>query len=143
MTYKIAVASSDGVNIDLSFGAAGHFDIYSVDKTEYRLTEKRTAPTKEESKAENICGDEKRECNSSCSNNKSCGADGKSFPKVEMLSDCRCIICKKIGFNITKQLEKKAITSFDVDCTVEEALKKVTDYFNKIDNHISLRKSAE
>ena len=30
MAYKIAVASSDGINIDLSFGVADEFLIYEI-----------------------------------------------------------------------------------------------------------------
>lgn len=43
---------------------------------------------------------------------------GGTFPKVQLLSDCRCIVCKKIGFNIQKQLEKLAlikITKLDIE----------------------------
>ena len=39
---------------------------------------------------------------------------------------------------MTKQLEKKAISSFDVDCPVQEALEKITKYFHSVDNHVSL-----
>jgi hypothetical protein len=40
---------------------------------------------------------------------------------------------------VQKQFEKLAITGFDVDCTVEEALQKITAYLDKIDKHQSLR----
>ena len=49
----------------------------------------------------------------------------------------------KNWFNITKQLEKLAITGFDVDCTIEEALKKITYYLEKVDGHQSLRGFAK
>ena len=38
----------------------------------------------------------------------------------------------------TKQLEKKAVASFDVDCPVQVALEKISNYFHSVDNHISL-----
>ncbi len=154
MSYKIAIASSDGTNIDLSFGEASAFDIYEVDGTEYTLTERRKydfpenvipgqPKQSEESGIQAGCGSSEASggCGSSgnCGTGTGCGSAGGQFPKVELLRDCRCIVCKKIGFHVVKQLEKLAITSFDIDCSVEEALRKITDYLYKIDNHQSLR----
>lgn len=58
-----------------------------------------------------------------------------------LLSDCRCVVCKKIGFQAQKQFEKKAISVFDVECEIKEALDKITFYYNKIDRHESLLKN--
>ena len=68
-----------------------------------------------------------------------CGGAGEASAKVELVSDCRCVVCKKIGFHIQKQLERKAISAFDVTCPVEEALEKISHYFTRMDNHESLR----
>lgn len=144
MAYKIAVASGDGVNIDLSFGAAYGFDIYEAEGTKYRLAEKRkyelpegAAPVAEDGES---CGNGSGcSTSSGCGTGGGCGASGGTFPKVQLIRDCRCVICKKVGFHVSKQLEKLAITSFDVDCTVEEALTKITAYLEKIDTHQSLR----
>ena len=48
MSYRIAVASSDGISIDLHFGEADHFLIYEVEGMEYTLMGERR------------CRDEKR-----------------------------------------------------------------------------------
>ena len=157
MSYLIAVATSDGVNIALTFGAADAFHVYEVEGTEYSLKEVRSAVFPEASvPAGEACsegcpdgssvdapGSGRREagCGSGlgCGNGGGgCGGGGHSA-KVDIISDCRSLVCKKIGFQAQKQLEKKAIASFDVDCTVEEALTKISGYFSKIDNHISLR----
>ena len=69
-----------------------------------------------------------------------CGGAGGASKKVELIADCRSLVCQKIGFQAQKQLEKKAIAGFDVDCSVDEALAKIAAYFDKIDNHISLRR---
>ena len=76
-----------------------------------------------------------------CGNGRGCS--GAVFPKVEIISDCRCVVCKKIGYKVQKQLEKLAIISFDIDCTVEEALNKITVYIQKTDTHRSLRGIAK
>ena len=59
--------------------------------------------------------------------------------KVALIEDCRAVVCKKVGFQAQKQFEKKAISVFDVECSVEEALEKITSYYYKIDNRQSLR----
>ncbi len=41
MAYKIAVATSDGVIIDRTFGSAEHFAIYEVNDKNFTLAEKR------------------------------------------------------------------------------------------------------
>jgi len=152
MAYKIAIASSDGVNIDISFGSALKFYIYEVNGTQYQLAEQREYVSPETAKSEdttaiafnnnelsgcgsgNGCGNG---ASSSCGSGGGCGSAGGNFSKVELLSDCRCIVCKKIGFHVQKQLEKKTITGFDVNCSIEEALKKITVYLEKVDGHQS------
>lgn len=146
MAYKIAIGSSDGVNIDVSFGAASSFDIYEVDGDKYIFIEKRQYAVSELN--EDGSKVEKCESKEGCGNKTGCGSgggcvgNGAAQPKVELLSDCRSIVCRKIGFNVTKQLEKKAIAGFDVECDVREALDKITKYFYKVDSHQSLRGSA-
>jgi predicted Fe-Mo cluster-binding NifX family protein len=136
VSYKIAVGSSDGKNVDLKFGEVTKFLIYEV-ADEITLAEER------EFKAE---AEPKTNCNTSSCDSKSCGGNGGgcSGPgdisaKVELISDCRAIVCKKIGFQVQKQLEKKAISVFDVECEVKTALDKITFYYKRIDNHESLR----
>jgi hypothetical protein len=155
MSYKIAVASSDGTHIDETFGSAKEFLIYEVTDETYVKSEVRAVeevsnavdevsqPQKEAASQEN-CGNSgscgKSGCNSGLGGG--CLGGGEVSGKVELISDCRCIVCKKIGFHIQKQLERKAITSFDVTCTVEEALQKITAYFHKVDTHQSFRRTS-
>ena len=149
MSYRIAVASSDGEQIDLHFGGASFFYIYEVDDGgNYSLLERRLVPQVEgaggapASCAPASCaqgGDGCAPSGAGCSGlgGGGCGAAGPSA-RVELLADVRAVIAAKIGFNATKQLEKRAISSFDVDCSVEEALEKITKYFYSVDNHVSL-----
>lgn len=140
MAYKIAVASSDGQNIDLTFGGAGEFIIYEVKEDgSYIQTEIRKVLDTQASEQDNNCGD-KSSCGTGAGcKSHGCGNMGGEIPQVSKLSDCRCIICKKIGFRVQKQLEKKAIVSFDVECGIEEALNKITLYFERLDQHKTLR----
>lgn len=156
MSYKIAVASSDGIQINETFGSAKSFIIYEVtDGICERLEEREYhqddidgdgvsllgEDTPSGGCGSNIYGSENG-CGSGSgcgSHGGGCGGPGASSAKVELISDCRCIVCKKIGFQIQKQLERKAISAFDVSCTVEEALKKISFYYKRMDNHETLR----
>ncbi|WP_044916988.1 NifB/NifX family molybdenum-iron cluster-binding protein [Butyrivibrio sp. WCE2006] len=147
MAYLIAVASSDDVNVDLTFGAAAGFTIYEVEGTSYRKKEYRQVPN--ESNSADVggngygCGGGNE---AGCGTGGGCGAGGGcghggAQPKVELISDCRSLVCKKIGFQAQKQLEKKQIASFDVSCSVEDALTKISTYFDKLDNHKPYRRA--
>lgn len=149
MAYKIAVASSDGVHIDGHFGSATDFYILQVqDDGSYEQIEKRVI--KEENTSENTadaaeCGSKKKDCNcSSKPQGGGCGG-GHSDPKIERkvnaISDCRCLLVLKCGPGAERQLQRKAISTFQIDVTVAEALEKIIPYFEKTDKHISLRKA--
>ena len=147
MSYLIAVATSDELNVDLSFGEAEGFVIYEVDETEFSKKEYRPAPAAEEETSgagalasENNENKEETEGGCGCGGGCGCSGHGASLPKVELVSDCRSLVCRKIGFQAQKQLEKKQISAFAVECSVEEALNKISSYFYKVDNHQSLRK---
>ncbi|MBQ3800132.1 MAG: hypothetical protein II837_07555 [Treponema sp.] len=144
MSYKIALASSDGVNVDEHFGAASSFLIYEVsDEGEFSLLGRRdydgadVAPAGTGSAG---CNPAPGGCASgSCGGQgNGCGQGGAVSAKVLLVSDCRSVVAARIGFNVTKQLERKAISGFDVECTVQEALEKITKYFHSVDKHVSL-----
>lgn len=146
MSYKIAIASSDGEQIDETFGSASGFIIYEVTEGAYKKLEERFFYQKEnDGETEAVPGgcNPQGGCGSGngCGGNAGggCGGPGKMSEKVELISDCRCVVCKKIGFQIQKQLERKAISAFDVSCSVEEALNKISYYFNRMDHHESFR----
>ncbi|MBR2262020.1 MAG: hypothetical protein IJ916_10030 [Paludibacteraceae bacterium] len=147
MGYKIAVATSDGLNIDLHFGSAPQFEIYSVEGLDFHKIETRSVPVSQEqqySYARNVesgCGNGlgpgdgsgcNSGCNSGCGSRNGCGG-GERSESVELLSDCRSVVCKKIGRNILKQFERKAISVFDIELPIKEALSKIVSYYYKID----------
>ncbi len=145
MAYKIAVASSDGANVDLHFGEAESLNIYEVlDDGSFSLLEKRkTSDSSGESVSES-CGQGRKDCQTGgCRNSNGSGGgcgNGAASAKVEGICDVRAVVAARIGFNVTKALEKKAIASFDVECPVQEALEKITKYFYSVDNHIRFKK---
>lgn len=138
MSYKIAVASSDGKNINETFGSAKSFIIYEVTDDVYRQSEERIFQSEMTDISPDNCN--QKGCGSSDGCGAGCGVHGEISEKVEIISDCRTVVCKKIGFHVQKLLERKAISAFDVSCSIEEALSKITDYYSRIDRHESLRK---
>ena len=133
MAYYIAIGSSDGKSSDLKFGEVQVFYIYKAEGEKYELYEKRKV------EYETSCG-------SSCVSSSGCSGDGHGCSgseevskKVSVIEDCRCVVCKKVGFQAQKQFEKRAISVFDIECEIPDALAKITAYYNKIDNNRSLR----
>ena len=138
MPYKIAVATSDGENVNETFGSAEFFEIYEVADGVYTKSEKRVF----QSETSDILPDKctSKGCGNSDGCGSGCGGSGEVSAKVELVADCRAVVCRKIGFHVQKQLERKAISAFDVSCSVGEALDKISVYYSRIDRHESLRK---
>lgn len=139
--YKIAIGSSNGRDVDLKFGEIQSFLIYQIDGTNCELIEKRDIASNTINVKSSIESSCENKCESSgCSGNgHGCGEASEIFDKVAYISDCRSVVCKKIGFQAQKQFEKKAISVFDVECKVDEALEKISFYYSKIDAKKSLR----
>ena len=145
MAYYIAIASSNGKNVDLKFGETRQFYVYEVEEKDLALKEIRNAQERDaQSDGASSCNEGGNGgCSGSgggCSGNGGgCGGGAEVIGKVALIEDCRAVVCKKVGFQAQKQFEKKAISVFDVECSVEEALEKITSYYYKIDNRQSLR----
>lgn len=137
MSYKIAAASEDGEQINLNFGAAQRFLIYEVNEDGvWTLLEERSVP--EGLKEPSGCGSQ------SCGSGEGgCHGSGAVSRNVDLLSDCRCIVCKKIGFPIQKQFEKKTISTFEISGSLNEVLDKITLYFYRSDHHQTLKGIAK
>ena len=123
MAYLIAVATSDESKIDLHFGQAENYLIYEADGKEWRFAQKRDYVPSDKGGAENE------------------GCCAQAGARVELLKDCRAVVAARIGFKVQKEFSKLGISIFDeLDCSVDEALKTITEYFYKTDNHIAQNK---
>lgn len=169
MSYKIAVGSSDGKNVDLKFGEVNNFSIYEVDELNFKFLENREVKVSDDSltvhgpvnqgcESKDDCGS-LSSCDASSSgcgsSSGGCGGNGKGcngasdvLEKISVIDDCRCVLCKKVGFQAQKQFEKKAIVVFDIEVDIDSAISKIAEYFYKVDNHtlnrrFSIRKATE
>lgn len=122
--YKIAVATSDGVNIDLHFGQTEIFTIYQVYRDgSYAQLEKRKVG---ETNQDTSCDTGKKSCGG-------CSGHRKN-ERVAMIADCRCVLCARCGAGTETELGKRKITSFVIEKRTDEALEKIIQYYssNKI-----------
>ncbi|QNU68610.1 hydrogenase [Ruminiclostridium herbifermentans] len=162
MSYKIAIASTDGIHVNAHFRSSLIFYIVEVnDDGSYFFKEERIVPSLA---VDQVSDDKLSSCgnkevfseNNSCGSNSNCGSgscsnlhingcggghsDEQIEQRVSLISDCRCLLCKKIGPSAERQLARKAITTFQIDNKIDFLLAKIIDYYTKVDNHISLRK---
>ena len=144
MSLKVAIASSDGLNINLHFGQAKSFLIYELKESKFVLTENRELPVSgNESTSPEAASpqDFSSGCGSGCGggcggSGGGCGggASGPLAPAVELLLDCRSVVAAQIGQNMRRQFERNAISVFDIELPIEEALEKLAAYYLKFGN---------
>lgn len=125
MGIKVAIATSDGLNIDLHFGQAKSFLLYEFKDGKFELSEKREVPVDDSAEvALRHCGGSGGGCGGGA-------ASGPLAPAVELLLDCRAVVAAQIGQGMRRQLERNAISVFDIEIPVEDALKKLAAYYAK------------
>jgi predicted Fe-Mo cluster-binding NifX family protein len=112
MEYKIAVTTSAGGAVDLHFGQADSFSIYTVDSEsgKYTLLEKRVI--------DEACFP------SGCS---ACN-EAKWEYIVKILSDCIYLLTVKIGNRPHSILLRNGIDALETPYPLEYAIKKLNDY---------------
>jgi len=130
MGIKVAIATSDGLNIDLHFGQAKSFLLYEFKDGKFELSEKREVPA-DAATGDFGCPDVGGGCGGSGGGCGGGAASGPLAPAVELLLDCRAVVAAQIGQGMRRQLERNAISVFDIEIPVEDALKKLAAYYAK------------
>ena len=102
---KVAVVSSDGKVINQHFGKASRFLIFEVDDGKIRFIEERVSAP--------VCG--------SAENGHSDNSLGRTF---SLISDCKAVLCARIGGGAEEELRKGGITPVEAPYLIEEALIK-------------------
>lgn len=112
MTFRVAVASTDGKFINQHFGKADKFLIFDiVGFEEFKFVELRE-------------------------NDPSCGSykdDGKSttFDTIKLISDCKAVIVSQIGPGASKKLQNEGITPLISPNFIEEVLNELSQNLDK------------
>ena len=139
MGYKMAVATSDGVNIDLHFGQTEVFTIYQVNEDgSYQVAEKRKVGehgARGDSDESDVgatagCGSGNGSgCGSGSGGGGGCGGGRKKNIIIETIEDCKAVLCAKCGAGTETELGKKRIASFVIEKRIDEALEKIISYY--------------
>ena len=120
--YKVAVATNDGVNVNVHFGHAAAFDIYEVDETsgKYEKVEVRLKP---------------EHCDGSCGDG-TCGQrevqHSSMYAAAKNLADLDYVLCGQLGPQAIQSLARFNVRAFDIALPISEAIAKINIYRNKI-----------
>ncbi len=136
----IGVATSDGENIDMEFGKAYSFDIYRIEAGEApnAFFEERRPVDSPDKDAATSADDASCFPGEGCSGG-GCGGGhgcvGSASPqlqrRIDVVSDCVCVLCSHAGPGAQKLLADNAITLFDIMMPVERALPKVAAWYTR------------
>lgn len=119
MSFKIAVATSDGVNIDTEYSKAPKFLIINVDDEGNYHNE---GYLHNYSISVNGCGS-CESCKSGCQSNE-----------AEFLWECSYVLATSFSHRITKLLNRIYIDTLEVRLTIAEAVPKVIAFENRRSN---------
>lgn len=132
--YRIAVASSDGINVDSSVGGSSFFYIYEIEKgsiinvSRLYLDHEEDDCQKEDHKE--VTGCSGKRCGQAL---KGCrGKDALKF--LDEFNDVTCIIVNKAGPKVKDAFALKAISVLETDIDVKTAVDKAIIYFDKTKN---------
>lgn len=120
--YKVAVATNDGVNVNVHFGHAAAFDIYEVDEAsgKYEKVEVRLKP---------------EHCDGSCGDG-TCGQrevqHSSMYAAAKNLADLDYVLCEQLGPQAIQSLARFNVRAFDIALPISEAIAKINIYRNKI-----------
>ena len=124
--YKVAVATNDGVNVNVHFGHAAAFDIYEVDDVsgKFEKVEVRIKPEH----CDGSCGEREVEHSS-------------MFAAAKNLADLDYVLCAQLGPQAIQSLARFNVRAFDIALPIAEAIAKINIYRNKIAERASKIKS--
>ena len=120
--YKVAVATNDGVNVNVHFGHAAAFDVYEVDDVSGKI-EKVEVRVKPE------------HCDGSCGDG-TCGQreveHSSMYAAAKNLADLDYVLCSQLGPQAIQSLARFNVRAFDIALPIADAIAKINLYRNKI-----------
>lgn len=112
-TYKVAVASTDGIVVNQHFGRTERFLIYEIEKNNVHNTGEIRCVSP-------VC---------SCGNHD----DSMLENNLRQIQDCRYLLVSKIGMGASAKAEQLGITPMELPDMIEESIRKVIS-FEQIQN---------
>jgi predicted Fe-Mo cluster-binding NifX family protein len=110
VSYKVALATSDGKMVNQHFGHCRKWSIVEIDDDAYKFLELR-------------------EIAPACQNGEH--TDVGMTQAVEALSDCRAAVAFRAGPGATAQLTRRGVSVFEFGGTVYDAIDKLMKYYKK------------
>lgn len=134
MSFKVAVASTDGITIDQHFGRSHLFYIYDFqeDKGSFSLIEIRSLDS---SCSTSDCQSTSSCAPSGCQPVSSCGCGGGESQvsareqTAEFISGCQIVLAVQIGPKGERALNKYNIQALSVAGSVDKALTKLSRFY--------------
>lgn len=118
MAFRVAVASSDGKQIDLHFGEANTFFIYDIENGSFTFIEKRSI-------MRTLCHSE------------------AEFDRVSMfLKDCGAVLVSRIGPGAARTLLQSGLRVFEAPYAVDDVLRKLCSQLFSSDKILNIKKKA-
>ena len=106
--YKVAIASTDGETVNMHYGKAEKFYIYSIDdQVGYDLVEER--------QVEPVCQEGSH-------------VISKMEESVLRFTDCRYIVVSRLGTAASAALSAVGITAMELPGTIDDAILRVWKY---------------
>ena len=106
--YKVAIASTDGETVNMHYGKATKFYIYSIDdEVGYDLVEER--------QVEPVCQEGSH-------------VISKMEESVLRFTDCRYIVVSRLGTAASAALSSAGITAMELPGTIDDAILRVWKY---------------
>ncbi len=106
--YKVAIASTDGETVNMHYGKATKFYIYSIDdEVGYDLVEER--------QVEPVC-------------HEGSHVISKMEESVLRFTDCRYIVVSRLGTAASAALSAAGITAMELPGTIDDAILRVWKY---------------
>ncbi len=113
-TFRIAVATTDEINVDSHFGHTDRFVVFEVDSETGEIVDSRF-----------------RDIDQTACKGATCGGD-KAFEEIaEQLSDVEFVLAARTGGRASQALARKDIITLDHVGPIDEAIFKVRDYRDK------------
>lgn len=131
--YKVAVATNDGVNVNVHFGHAAAFDVYEVDDVsgKFEKVEVRVKP---------------EHCDGSCGDG-TCGRQdvehSSMFAAAKNLADLDYVLCQQLGPQAIQSLARFDVRAFDIALPIADAIAKINVYRNKVAERLAKIKNLQ
>jgi hypothetical protein len=132
VSFNVAVATDDGVNINLHFGKAKQLHIYQVELDgTYREVEVRSFNAVSDDSTQPMGCGSGNGCGTGCGGG-GCHPSGYLLDVSETIHDCKYVLASKVGGNIEKGLRGYNITAFSIDLPIDQAIQKIVTYENRL-----------